>query len=166
MIPLHAFYCSYSVLPKCSCAFSHTLQDASEQPPFPATLHFSNKMGRIVSAADFLVSHGLALKNRKPRSVHRSGTAFRWMNRHIQSWKKDFRQLNPVADFVSFKRESEGARPKQTCVHSSTSQAGCATKDEQLIQPHTSTKHPPKPTPRRFISAEMVMTFNDLDLMK
>lgn len=114
-------------------------------------------MCKIVSATDFLVSHGLALKDRKPGSVHRSRTASKRMTQHIQSWKKDFGQLTLDTDSVSLNRELEVVRPKQTGVYSSTSQAGSPTEDRQLIQPHSSTKQTPKPKPRRFISAEMVM---------
>lgn len=58
---------------------------------------------------------------------------------------------------VSFNRESEGEQPKQTDVQSPTSQAGSAPEDGQLIRLPASNKTPPKPRPRRFISAEMVM---------
>uniref|UniRef100_A0A673AY12 Ring finger protein 17 n=1 Tax=Sphaeramia orbicularis TaxID=375764 RepID=A0A673AY12_9TELE len=46
-----------------------TIKELTEERPVPVTLFCSNRMGQLVSIADFLASEGLALRERKPRSV-------------------------------------------------------------------------------------------------
>uniref|UniRef100_A0A3Q3XBP1 Tudor domain-containing protein n=1 Tax=Mola mola TaxID=94237 RepID=A0A3Q3XBP1_MOLML len=46
-----------------------TIKELTDERPVPVTLFCSNKTGQFVSIADFLVSEGLALRERKPRSV-------------------------------------------------------------------------------------------------
>uniref|UniRef100_A0A673AY03 Ring finger protein 17 n=1 Tax=Sphaeramia orbicularis TaxID=375764 RepID=A0A673AY03_9TELE len=46
-----------------------------KERPVPVTLFCSNRMGQLVSIADFLASEGLALRERKPRSVSSPETA-------------------------------------------------------------------------------------------
>ncbi|CAB1328832.1 unnamed protein product [Coregonus sp. 'balchen'] len=45
-----------------------TIKENTEQRPVPVSLYCSNRAGQDVSIADFLVSEGLALKERKPRA--------------------------------------------------------------------------------------------------
>ncbi|XP_033965248.1 RING finger protein 17 isoform X3 [Pseudochaenichthys georgianus] len=46
-----------------------TIKKLTDEHPVPVILSCSNKTGRFVSIADFLVSEGLALRERKPRDV-------------------------------------------------------------------------------------------------
>ncbi|XP_074513953.1 RING finger protein 17 [Sebastes fasciatus] len=46
-----------------------TIKEVTDERPCPVTLFCSNKMGQFVSIADFLVSEGLALRERKPRDA-------------------------------------------------------------------------------------------------
>ncbi|XP_037542654.1 RING finger protein 17 [Nematolebias whitei] len=46
-----------------------TIKELTGEHPVPVTLLRSNKKGEFISIADFLVSEGLALKERKPRDV-------------------------------------------------------------------------------------------------
>ncbi|XP_040913538.1 RING finger protein 17 [Toxotes jaculatrix] len=46
-----------------------TIKELTDERPVPVTLFCSNKMGQLISIADFLTSEGLALRERKPRSV-------------------------------------------------------------------------------------------------
>ncbi|XP_034002342.1 RING finger protein 17 isoform X2 [Trematomus bernacchii] len=46
-----------------------TIKELTDERPVPVILSCSNKTGRFVSIADFLVSEGLALRERKPRDV-------------------------------------------------------------------------------------------------
>ncbi|XP_029980184.1 RING finger protein 17 [Sphaeramia orbicularis] len=49
-----------------------TIKELTEERPVPVTLFCSNRMGQLVSIADFLASEGLALRERKPREVEKS----------------------------------------------------------------------------------------------
>ncbi|XP_041857081.1 RING finger protein 17 isoform X2 [Melanotaenia boesemani] len=44
-----------------------TIKELTDERPVPVTLFCSNKMGRFISIADFLVNEGLALRERKTR---------------------------------------------------------------------------------------------------
>ncbi|XP_056267075.1 RING finger protein 17-like, partial [Pseudoliparis swirei] len=46
-----------------------TIKELTEERPVPVTLLRSNETGKLVSMADFLVSEGLGLRERKPRVV-------------------------------------------------------------------------------------------------
>ncbi|KAK1902766.1 RING finger protein 17, partial [Dissostichus eleginoides] len=46
-----------------------TIKELTDERPVPVILSCSNKTGRFVSIADFLVTEGLALRERKPRDV-------------------------------------------------------------------------------------------------
>uniref|UniRef100_I3KFC2 Ring finger protein 17 n=1 Tax=Oreochromis niloticus TaxID=8128 RepID=I3KFC2_ORENI len=62
-------------------SFSYYLTGASAvmtiKRPVPVTLFCSNRMGEFISIADFLVSEGLALRQRKPRCVSDCSTCIR-----------------------------------------------------------------------------------------
>lgn len=54
-------------------------EEVKDLCPVPVTLSCTNEMGKIVSMADFLVSKGLALRDRKPRSViYKGATNFEY----------------------------------------------------------------------------------------
>uniref|UniRef100_A0A3Q3MRH5 Ring finger protein 17 n=1 Tax=Mastacembelus armatus TaxID=205130 RepID=A0A3Q3MRH5_9TELE len=53
-----------------------TIKTPTDERPVPVTLFCSNKIGRFVSVADFLVSEGLALRERKVRYPLPSPVAF------------------------------------------------------------------------------------------
>ncbi|KAL6100378.1 rnf17 [Pungitius sinensis] len=46
-----------------------TIKEVTDEPPVPVTLFCSNQKGALVNFTDFLVSEGLALKERKPRDA-------------------------------------------------------------------------------------------------
>uniref|UniRef100_A0A3P8U2J1 Ring finger protein 17 n=1 Tax=Amphiprion percula TaxID=161767 RepID=A0A3P8U2J1_AMPPE len=46
-----------------------TIKELTDERPLPVTLFCCNRMGQFISIADFLVSEGLALRERKPRCV-------------------------------------------------------------------------------------------------
>uniref|UniRef100_A0A3Q4MNV7 Ring finger protein 17 n=1 Tax=Neolamprologus brichardi TaxID=32507 RepID=A0A3Q4MNV7_NEOBR len=46
-----------------------TIKELTDERPVPVTLFCSNRMGEFISIADFLLSEGLALRQRKPRCV-------------------------------------------------------------------------------------------------
>uniref|UniRef100_A0A3B4Z7Q8 Ring finger protein 17 n=1 Tax=Stegastes partitus TaxID=144197 RepID=A0A3B4Z7Q8_9TELE len=46
-----------------------TIKELTDERPLPVTLFCSNRMGKFISIADFLVSEGLALRERKPRDA-------------------------------------------------------------------------------------------------
>ncbi|XP_032385352.1 RING finger protein 17 [Etheostoma spectabile] len=46
-----------------------TIKELTDERPVPVTLFCPNRMGQLVSIADFLASEGLALKERKPRDA-------------------------------------------------------------------------------------------------
>lgn len=52
-------------------------EEVKDLCPVPVTLFYSNEIGQFVSMADFLISKGLALRERKPRSViYKGGVAY------------------------------------------------------------------------------------------
>lgn len=54
-------------------------EEVKDLRPVPVTLSCPREMGQFVSVADFLVSKGLALRKRKPRSVvHRPSSHTRY----------------------------------------------------------------------------------------
>uniref|UniRef100_A0AAQ6A8N9 Tudor domain-containing protein n=1 Tax=Amphiprion ocellaris TaxID=80972 RepID=A0AAQ6A8N9_AMPOC len=46
-----------------------TIKELTDERPLPVTLFCCNRMGQFISIADFLVSEGLALRERKPRDA-------------------------------------------------------------------------------------------------
>lgn len=76
-VPLLCF-CSCDLPSVCLPASSPLLlqDEVKDLCPVPVTLSCSNEMGQFVSMADFLVSKGLALRERKPRSVIYKGAAY------------------------------------------------------------------------------------------
>ncbi|XP_045910588.1 RING finger protein 17 isoform X2 [Micropterus dolomieu] len=46
-----------------------TIKELTDERPVPVTLLCSNKIGQLISIADFLASEGLALRERKPRDA-------------------------------------------------------------------------------------------------
>lgn len=48
-------------------------EEVKDLCPVPVTLSCSNEMGQFVRMAEFLVSKGLALRERKPRFVYYEG---------------------------------------------------------------------------------------------
>uniref|UniRef100_A0A665V3T4 Ring finger protein 17 n=1 Tax=Echeneis naucrates TaxID=173247 RepID=A0A665V3T4_ECHNA len=122
--------------------FSHYLTGASAvmtfkeltdpaQRPAPVTLFCSNKMGQFVSIADFLVSEGLALRERKQRDA-------------VLQKPTENDSQNPVTDTQTV---SSAGEKTSTPLYPFSSQTTVI-----------STSVPPKPAPRSIMSAEKVIT--------
>lgn len=60
-----------------SLYFFLIFKELTDERPVPVTLFCSNRMGEFISIADFLVSEGLALRQRKPRCVSDCSTCIR-----------------------------------------------------------------------------------------
>ncbi|XP_022595844.1 RING finger protein 17 [Seriola dumerili] len=125
--------------------FSHYLTGASavmtikltDERPAPVTLFCSNKMGQFVSIADFLVSEGLALRERKQRDAV------------IQKPKETDAQ-SPVSETQTLSPADE---KQDTPDHPAPSPVPFPSQS-----PVPSTPTPPKAAPRSIMSAEKVKT--------
>ncbi|XP_073330079.1 RING finger protein 17 isoform X2 [Pagrus major] len=108
-----------------------TIKELTDERPVPVILSCSNKMGKFVSIADFLVSEGLALRERKPREV-------------VAEKPKEADAQSPVSEAQT---DVSDADKKNTSVVPFPS-----------LTPLVSPTNPPKPAPRTIMSAEMVKT--------
>lgn len=69
------FVCLFFCFSKCvSLYYFLIFKELTDERPVPVTLFCSNRMGEFISIADFLVSEGLALRQRKPRCVSACST--------------------------------------------------------------------------------------------
>ncbi|XP_070770407.1 RING finger protein 17 [Enoplosus armatus] len=112
-----------------------TIKELTDERPLPVILFCSNRMGQFVSIADFLASEGLALRERKPRSVY------------VQKPKETDAQ-SPVSETQT---DGSDGKKKYTCPAPSP------------VSPPppvsvVSTPTIPKPAPRTIVSAEKVKT--------
>uniref|UniRef100_I3KFC3 Ring finger protein 17 n=1 Tax=Oreochromis niloticus TaxID=8128 RepID=I3KFC3_ORENI len=109
-----------------------TIKELTDERPVPVTLFCSNRMGEFISIADFLVSEGLALRQRKPSNIN------------VQQ-PKDMDPPSTVRE-VQSKSETETSCPSVPVIslpfQSST----------------VSGQMPPKPAPRSIMTAEKVKT--------
>ncbi|XP_024864846.1 RING finger protein 17 isoform X2 [Kryptolebias marmoratus] len=110
-----------------------TVKVVTDEHPVPVTLLRSNKKGEFISIADFLVSEGLALKERKPRA-------------DVVNELKQTETQPPVSDEIQTNSTTENSSPPPV---SSTFSSGSSV---------VSISIPPKPTPRLIMSAEKVKT--------
>ncbi|KAM8749037.1 RING finger protein 17 isoform 2-T3 [Acanthopagrus schlegelii] len=108
-----------------------TIKELTDERPVPVILFCSNKMGQYVSIADFLVSEGLALRERKPREA-------------VTEKPKETDVPSPVTEAQT---DVSDADQKNTFGIPLLS-----------LTPLASTTNPPKPAPRTIMSAEMVKT--------
>lgn len=67
------FVC-FSAFQSVSLYYFLIFKELTDERPVPVTLFCSNRMGEFISIADFLVSEGLALRQRKPRCVSACST--------------------------------------------------------------------------------------------
>nr|XP_004573086.1 RING finger protein 17 [Maylandia zebra] len=109
-----------------------TIKELTDERPVPVTLFCSNRMGEFISIADFLVSEGLALRQRKPSNIN------------VQQ-PKDMDPPSTVRE-VQNKSETETSSPSVPVI-------------SFPFQSSTVSGHmPPKPAPRSIMTAEKVKT--------
>ncbi|KAM3608198.1 uncharacterized protein V6R79_020824 [Siganus canaliculatus] len=108
-----------------------TIKELTDERPVPVTLFCANKMGQLVSIADFLVSEGLALRERKPREA-------------VVPQHKEPNAQSPVS-------ETETAAETEVA-------PAALPPDPHASSSSTAFTPPPKPAPRTIASAEKVKT--------
>jgi len=76
----------------------------------PVTLLRSNETGKLVSMADFLVSEGLGLRERKPRYFYTTrGVALWWSGEgSVNTWSSSFFRVLRSSSRVVVVQESKG----------------------------------------------------------
>uniref|UniRef100_A0A3Q1GIU1 Ring finger protein 17 n=1 Tax=Acanthochromis polyacanthus TaxID=80966 RepID=A0A3Q1GIU1_9TELE len=108
-----------------------TIKELTDERPLPVTLFCFNRMGKFISIADFLVSEGLALRERKPRDAAVQQPVETDSQSPLSKIKTDDEKKDtPSGPVVSLPSPSS------------------------LV----STAAPPKPAPRTIMSAEKVKT--------
>uniref|UniRef100_A0A8D3A412 Tudor domain-containing protein n=1 Tax=Scophthalmus maximus TaxID=52904 RepID=A0A8D3A412_SCOMX len=117
-----------------------TIKEWSDQCPVPVALFCTDATGQSISMADFMVSEGVALRERKPRSVF------------AKSKPKGADAPSPVSEtrspLSSDDQKTNGPHPPATSSVTSPSQS------TSVVSPRV----PPKPAPRCILSAERVKT--------
>ncbi|XP_013854998.1 RING finger protein 17 [Austrofundulus limnaeus] len=108
-----------------------TIEELTDERPVPVTLFRSNKKGEFINIAGFLVSEGLALKERKPRAA-------------VTEPKQS--EAQPPVSETQTDSSAENIRPPS--VSDSSLSYGSSVSEVM----------PPKPTPRLNVSAEKVKT--------
>ncbi|XP_062258691.1 RING finger protein 17 [Platichthys flesus] len=114
-----------------------TVKGLTDERPLPVVLFSSNKLGQLISIAEFLANEGLALKNRKPRDG-------------LVQKPKETDAQSSVSE-----TQSHGSDGKKK---STTSPELRAPSLVPLPSSLVSTCIPPKPAPRSIMSAEKVKT--------
>ncbi|XP_030614244.1 RING finger protein 17 isoform X2 [Archocentrus centrarchus] len=109
-----------------------TIKEKTDERPVPVTLFCSNRMGELISIADFLVGEGLALRERKPRDA-------------VVQQSKDTDPQSPVKEIQSESETKTGCPPVPliSFPFQSSIVSGCM---------------PPKPATRSIMTAEKVKT--------
>ncbi|XP_059198689.1 RING finger protein 17 isoform X2 [Centropristis striata] len=112
-----------------------TIKELTDERPVPVTLFRSNEMGQFVSIADFLLSEGLALRERKPRDA-------------VIQKPKETEVQSPMSETQSDVSDGEkkNSSPASSVIPS------------PFQTPLVSTPNHPKPAPRTIMSAEKVKT--------
>ncbi|XP_035507554.2 RING finger protein 17 isoform X2 [Scophthalmus maximus] len=116
-----------------------TIKEWSDQCPVPVALFCTDATGQSISMADFMVSEGVALRERKPRD-------------DVTQKPKGADAPSPVSEtrspLSSDDQKTNGPHPPATSSVTSPSQS------TSVVSPRV----PPKPAPRCILSAERVKT--------
>ncbi|XP_008326680.1 RING finger protein 17 [Cynoglossus semilaevis] len=119
-----------------------TIKEMTDEPPVPVTLFCSSKKGHSLSFADFLASEGVALRIRKPREpvVQEIGEA---------------QATSPVEKTED---QSDGGEINNSNSSSTNTTHPPALDAIPFISQISLYSCPPKPYPRKMVSAEIVKT--------